>query len=148
MDALAASFEILTEPPPMRLTTLPYGKPREIHPNSDVESLRFSSQGLSLRLALGLGPQDMVDGLDISFADVSAFRYLDELHLQRYWSLNGLVRGYPVLEVQQGGWLDEEVALQQRHFHQREWLVVTGNGCVSVFAASAPEVLPVQWPIG
>lgn len=129
----------------MRLTTLPFGQPREVHPTSDIESLRFSSQGLTLRIALGFGPQDMVEGVDVSFPDASAFRYLDELDLQRYWSSNGFVRGYPVLEVQQGGWFDEEAALQQCDYHRREWLVVTGNGCVSVFAASAPEVAPVQW---
>lgn len=134
--------------PPMPLTTLPCGEPCEMQPGSGIESLRFSSQGLALRIALGLGPQDMVEGLDIAFPDACAIRYLDELDLQRYWRSRGFVRGYPVLEVQQGGWLDEEVVLQQRHYHQREWLVVTGNGCVSVFAASAPDVVPVQWRLG
>jgi hypothetical protein len=88
-----------------------------------------------------------VNGLDISLPDASAFRYLDELDLARYWSSEGFVPGYPVLEVVSGGWCDEEAVLQHYENRRRECLVVTGNGCVSVsvLAPTGPAVEAVEW---
>lgn len=57
----------------------------------------------------------------------------------------GLVHGFHVLEVSAGGWSDEEDQLQGFTTSRREWLVVTGNGCVSVFAHAEPQVHAVTW---
>jgi hypothetical protein len=129
----------------MRLKTLPYSAPAEVHWGSDVESLSFSSRGLNVRIAREINGDGQVRGLDVTFSDASAFRYLDELDLARYWSSEDFVRGYPVLEVHEGGWCDEEAALQQYQNRRREWLLVTGNGCVSVFAPSDPTVRESEW---
>lgn len=129
----------------MRLKTIPYGEPAEVHWGSDVESLNFSQQGLSVRIAREVSNDGVVCGLDISFTDASAFRYLDEVDLARYWSSEGFVRGYPILEVVAGGWCDEEAVLQQYENRRREWLVVTGNGCVSVLATTNPTACTVEW---
>jgi len=129
----------------MRLETRPHGTPSEVHWGSDVESLSFSSKGLTVRLAREVSGEGQVHGLDVSFPDASAFRYLDELDLARYWSSEGFVRGYPVLEVLAGGWCDEEMELQQYENRRREWLVVTGNGCVSVLAPTDPTVKAEEW---
>jgi hypothetical protein len=129
----------------MRLETLPYDVPAEVHWGSDVESLMFSSRGLTVRVVREISMEGQANGLDISFSNASAFRYLDELDLARYWSSEGFVRGYPVLEVVSGGWCDEEAVLQQYENRRREWLVVTGNGCVSVLAPTEPAVEAVEW---
>lgn len=129
----------------MRLKALPYGKPAEVHWGSDVESLSFTSQGLTVRVAREVDRAGRVRGLDVIFPDASAFRYLDELDLARYWSSEGFVRGYPVLEVLEGGWCDEEATLQQYVNRRREWLIVTGGGCVSVLAPTNPAVKAAEW---
>jgi len=129
----------------MRLKTFPFAEPAEVHWGADIERLDFSSQRLSVRIAREVTSDGNVHGMDISFVDASAFRYLDELDLARYWSSEGFVRGYPVLEVVEGGWCDEEATLQQYQNPRREWLIVTGNGCVSVFASTNPTVRAVEW---
>jgi len=129
----------------VRLKTLPFGEPAEVHWGSDIECLDFSSQGLSVRIAREVSSDRNVKGVDVCFVEASAFRYLDELDLARYWTSEGFVRGYPVLEVLAGGWCDEEATLQGYQNSRREWLVVTGNGCVSVFASTNPTVRAVEW---
>lgn len=98
-----------------------------------------------MRVAREVSAAGQVCGLDVSFPDASAFRYLDEVDLARYWSSEDFVRGYPVLEVVGGGWCDEEAALQQYENRRREWLVVTDNGCVSVLAPTGPAIEEAQW---
>jgi hypothetical protein len=58
----------------MSLNTRPYGTPAEVHWRSDVESLKFSSKGLTVRVAREVSLEGQVNGLDISFPDASAFR--------------------------------------------------------------------------
>ncbi len=129
----------------MRLVTQPFGQPLEVHPNSDIESLSYSSKGVLVRVARGFSAAGQIRGLDVSFSDATAFRYLDEADLARYWGSVGFVRGYPVLEVLEGGWSDEEAVLRGYESRRREWLVVTGNGCVSVLAESPPVLEEAEW---
>jgi len=98
-----------------------------------------------VRIAREVSIDRVVKGVDVSFVDASAFRYLDELDLARYWNSESFVRGYPILEVLAGGWCDEEATLQQYKNSRREWLIVTGNGCISVFASTNPTVREVEW---
>ncbi|MDO5654436.1 MAG: hypothetical protein Q4G39_10100 [Brachymonas sp.] len=126
----------------LQLRTLPYGKPAEIHAASDVEHLNFSAQVLDIRIACARKEKGSIQGLDISFSEASAFRCLDESDLARYWRSEGFVRSYPVLE---GGWCDEEAALQGYKNHRREWLVITGNTCVNIFAATNPTIAAADW---
>jgi hypothetical protein len=98
-----------------------------------------------VRIACEISSGGQVRGLDLTFADASAFRYLDEVDLAKYWGSEGFVRGYPILDVQEGGWCDEEATLQQYENRRREWLVITGNGCVSIFAPTAPIVRTIEW---
>lgn len=130
----------------MRLETLPFGPPLDVHHSSDIESLTFSAKRLVVRVARELTSDGKVLGLELTFDDAFAFRYLDEADLARYWGSEGFVRGYPVLEVVRGGWSDEEAVLQGFEQRNREWLVVTGNGCVSVFATTDPTSVEVTWP--
>ncbi len=129
----------------MRLVTHPFGPSLEVHPTSDVESLSYSSKGMVVRVACEVSAEGQIRGLDVSFNDATAFRYLNEVDLARYWRSEGFVRGYPVLEVLEGGWSDEEAALQGYEQRRREWLVVTGNSCVSVLAATHPSLEEAEW---
>jgi hypothetical protein len=129
----------------MRLTTVPFGKPSEVHSLSDVASLNFSAKGLVVRVVRALNAMGRADALDVTFRDASAVRYLDEVDLARYWTSEGFIRQFHVLEVTGGGWSEEENELQGYTQLRREWLVVTGNGCVSVFATDEPQIDSVDW---
>ncbi|MCW7538047.1 hypothetical protein OOT46_09325 [Aquabacterium sp. A7-Y] len=129
----------------LRLKAIPFRAARGVHPISDVTTLRFSEGRLELTLACELRGSGKVVGLEVVFSEASGFRYLDELDLCRYWSSDAFPGDSYVLEVQQGGWADEESGLQGFEHPRREWLVVTGNGCVSVFSKDEPEVRNVSW---
>jgi len=129
----------------MRLRTAPFTPIVGLHSGSDVESVSFDGAGLVINVAREINESDQVKGIEIVFAKASSFRYLDESDLARYWVSDGFQRGSLVLEVLEGGWSDEESQLQGYDSQRREWLVVTGNGCVSVFCSVAPEVRDVSW---
>lgn len=129
----------------MSLKTVPVGRSSEVHWGSDVATLSFSESNLVVRVASTLDAAGLVHGLDVIFSDASAVRYLDELDLARYWTSEGFVRRFHVLEVTEGGWAHEEAQLQGYSTPRREWLVVTGNGCVSVFAPTEPKVNAISW---
>jgi hypothetical protein len=124
----------------MRLRTRPVSAAQEVHWGSDVSSLSFDARGLVVVVAREPLPTGQVKGLRISFPGASALRYLDESELTRYWTSEQFTHGHHVLEVERGGWLDEECQLEGYEFSRREWLIVTGNGCVSVFSSTEPQV--------
>jgi hypothetical protein len=130
----------------MQIQTTPFGESHDVHWGSDIESLNFSSEGLSIRIACAISPTKQVEGLEIHFSCATGFRYLDELDLARYWPSPSFSRGAHVLEVTSDGWSDEENSLQGFITKRKEWLIVTGNGCVSVFSTSEPTSRSVSWP--
>lgn len=129
----------------MRLKTAPFTPIVGIDGGSDIESVSFDGAGLVIKVAREIDDSDQVKGMEIVFAKKSSFRYLDEGDLARYWVSDGFQRGSLVLEVLEGGWSYEENQLQGYDSQRREWLIVTGNGCVSVFCSVAPEVRDVSW---
>ncbi len=78
----------------MAIKTIPFGKPLDVHLVSDVESLSFSGGGLAIRVARKFDQNGEVLGLEVLFESVSAFRYLDEVDLVRYWSSEEFLRGF------------------------------------------------------
>lgn len=124
----------------MRLKTKPFSAAQEVHWGSDVSSLSFDAGGLVIVVAREPLPPGKIRGLRITFTGASALRYLDESELTRYWTSEEFKRGHHVLEVESGGWLGEECQLEGYEFSRREWLIVTGNGCVSVFSSAEPQV--------
>ena len=118
---------------------------REVHWGSDVESAHFANGSLVVRIAREIEEATRIRGIEISFSEVSAFRYLDEFDLARYWTSKTFVRGNHVLEITEGGWSDEENALQGFNSTRREWLVVTGNACMSVFSTVEPKIHELSW---
>jgi hypothetical protein len=78
----------------------------------------------------------------------SGFRLVDEMDLARYWLSRTFVGGSHVLEVKNGGWSTEEDVLQSFETERREWLVVSGNSCVSVFCSRKPELMDISWKCG
>ena len=127
-------------PSPMHLTTQPFGAKQGVLDNSDVASLNFDGSELSIVVAREVLPDGRVHALRILFKDARQFRYLDEADLARYWTSEHFHRGYHVLEVQSGGWRDEESQSRGYELRAKEWLVVTGNGCVSIFSLLPPEI--------
>jgi len=112
---------------------------------SDVEAVDYRDGTLVVLVACSLGEGGTVYGLRVTFAQPGGFRLLDELDLQRYWTAGDRPRGSHVLEVTAGGWGAEEGTLQGFDTACREWLIVTGNACVSVFCADEPAVAETEW---
>jgi len=86
-----------------------------------------------------------VSGIKVTFPRVTGFRLLDELDLARYWIAKDFPSGSHVLEVKGGGWSSEEDMFQTFETARREWLVVSGNACVSVFCRAEPKITELNW---
>lgn len=125
----------------------PFGQGQPVHWASDVDSLTFNEAGLFIRIGSHV-VDDNVQGFDVIFHDASAFRLLDEVDLAQYWVSAHFPRNFHVIEVEEGGWLDEESLLRGYVNPRREWLVVTGNTCVSVFCSTDPSVESASWRQG
>lgn len=122
----------------MQLRTIPFSAAGDVDATSDIQSVEFKSGKLIVAIAKKLQPAGKVAGAVVKFPAVQGFRFLDEADLARYWTSGGFVRGYHVLRVEEGGWTAEENDLEGYSFQRSEWLVVTGNGCLSVFAQEPP----------
>ncbi len=129
----------------MQLKSSAFSAAEEVHWGSDIESIHFDANGLVVVVAREPMPNGQVRGLQVKFEQATAFRYLDEVEIATYWMSTGFVSGHHVLEVSEGGWSDEEAARKGYETQQREWLVVTGNGCISVFSAVEPVVATVVY---
>ena len=129
----------------MAIETQPFFSTNMVHDMSDVESLNYADGNLTVIVARSRGGDGIVRGLEVHFTRPTGFRLLDELDLARYWMSDGFARGSYVLEVKKGGWSAEEDTLQSFEIVRREWLVITGNACVSVFCSCAPDVTDVSW---
>jgi len=114
---------------------------------SDVESLEYIAGNVKVVVACSLNDLGNVNGIEVIFPKATGFRLLDELDLARYWLSNDFPRGCHVLKVDSGGWSDEENKLQGFETKRCEWLVVTGNACVSIFCESEPEIKNVTWKL-
>jgi hypothetical protein len=130
----------------MHLKATPFSSPQEVAFTSDIPKVIFDEGKLLVTVARALDDVGNVTGIEVVFTESTAFRFLDELDLARYWISNDRPKGFHVLEVQSGGWADEESQLQGYDRPRREWLVVSGNGCVSVFSANEPSIQERRWP--
>lgn len=128
----------------MTIETRPFSPTNGIQWGSDVESLQYLGDNLAITLACS-AEDGIVQGLKVNFSQPTGFRLLDELSLARYWVSGGFSRGSHVLEVKKGGWSTEEDVLQSFETERREWLVVSGNACVSVFCLHEPELQDLSW---
>ena len=82
----------------MPLKTIPFGPPSAVHYGSDVAGVIFSGKYLLVQVACDIDATGLVHGLAVVFSDASAFRYLDEMDLARYWGSDGFVHGFHVLK--------------------------------------------------
>jgi hypothetical protein len=130
----------------MPIKSRPFSLAQEVHWGSDVARVNLYSGELKIWVARCRRPDGQVDGLLVSFKHAPEFRYLDEVTLATWWMADGFVRDHHVLEITDGGWREELRALQGYEQARREWLVVTGNGCVSVISDEPPALQDVLWP--
>jgi hypothetical protein len=131
----------------MTLNAFAYLPANGVEPCSDIESAQYENGAFVVVLACSLDESRNVEGISLTFPNVTGFRLLDELDLARYWLSNDFARGSYLLEVTDGGWAAEETELQGYKRPRREWLAVTGNACVSVFSTSEPEISPLSWSL-
>ena len=109
---------------------------------ADIHSVSYDGH-LSIRV---LRNRNGEDGIEVTFSQVDGFRLLDEVALAEYWIAGVFPSGYPVLEVFDGGWAKEENARLGYTEQQREWIIVTGGACVSVFSKHEPKIRDGIWP--
>jgi hypothetical protein len=117
------------------IETIPFSPRVAVPPTTDIAFVNFDGRILTVDVGLSMNPDGQIQALRVRFDWAGGFRYLDESHLIRYFNSKGFVRGHHVLEVLSGGWAAEQSSLEGRDLSTREWLIVTGNGCVSVFGA-------------
>jgi len=132
----------------MQIETKPFAPTNGVRFESDVESLCYLEGNLDVILACSKSKEGIIQGLKVHFVRPSGFRFLDEVDLARYWMSKSFARGSHVLEVKAGGWSAEEDVLQSFETKRREWLVVSGNACVSVFCLLEPELKDISWKEG
>lgn len=117
-----------------------------IESNSNIHSLEYMNGDLIVVVMSSLDWNGHASGIRLTFPGLlGGFRLLDELELMRYMTSAEFPGGCHLLEVTEGGWKEEEDALQGLEKERREWLVVAGNACVSVFCSDAPEVVYLCW---
>lgn len=124
----------------MPIRTVPIAPALAVPSESDIASVRFNGQSLSIAVAREPLEGDRFRGLRVTFQSVQGFRFLDESDLAQYWVAPGFVHGHHVLLVTSGGWGAEEDLRQGLEVRRREWLVVTGNLCLNVFASEDPQI--------
>lgn len=134
----------MTEPI-KQLKSLAFSAREEVHLGSDIESVHFDVNGLTVVVAREHTSDGRIQGLQVRFERTAGFRFLDELEIARYWTSKGFISGHHVLEILEGGWSEEESAFQGYVTQRREWLVVTGNGCINVFSRHEPVIEPVVY---
>ncbi|WP_139347181.1 hypothetical protein [Herbaspirillum sp. VT-16-41] len=114
--------------------------------NSDISSVTLNDQGYLVVILACFKSENTVSGLRISFPPpIEGFRLLDELALHRYVRSKEFPHGSHLIEVLEGGWLSEECELQELELEMREWMVVSGNGCLSVFCSGVPQCSKINW---
>ena len=126
----------------MQLETQPFDTPTTVDHGSDIAEVHFIGGRLEILVASSPAGEQRFNGLRISFPKACEFRMLDEANLARYWESPGFRRGHHVLSVTSGGWRAEESSLQGfQPSHGNEWLIVTGNRCISVLSPDAPQLV-------
>ncbi|MDF3822612.1 hypothetical protein P3G55_22110 [Leptospira sp. 96542] len=126
----------------MQLETQPFDASTTIDHGSDIAEVHFVGGHLEVVVASSSIGEGRFKGLRITFPKASGFRMLDEGDLARYWASPGFRPGHHVLSVVSGGWRAEESTLQGFARNEGdEWLIVTGNRCLSVVSSNAPQVL-------
>lgn len=126
----------------MLIETQPFDAPTIIDHGSDIAEVHFVGGRLEVVVASSPIGEGRFKGLRIEFSKACDFRMLDEADLARYWTSSGFRRGHHVLSVVGGGWRAEESTLQGiPRGEGNEWLIVTGNRCLSVLSSNAPLVL-------
>jgi hypothetical protein len=126
---------------------IPFSAAKVVQTNSDIKSLQFDGCELIVVVGCDVKSSGIVEGIEVRFSDVAGLRYLDEVDLVRYWTSTEFPRGHYVIEVVEGGWSQEESDLQGYTSRRREWLIVTGNGCVSVFSINNPLISNVEYEV-
>ena len=105
---------------------------------ADIFELIYNDTGLRVRVELEPG------GTIVHFPDATGFRLLDEGDLLEFWPLPGAKGMGWVFEVLGGGWLELESTrsgfLSKSVAGMKEYLVVTGSDCLSVFSFGPPTL--------
>ncbi|QDQ25498.1 hypothetical protein FNU76_03520 [Chitinimonas arctica] len=128
----------------MHIDAQPYSKAQAIHFGSDIHSVEWQDGQLQVLVAREILASKQISGLLIQFECATGFRLLDELDLARYWSATNFPLGHHVLKINGGGWSAEENNLQGFDTGRTEWLIVTGNGCMSIFSQGDPKIENVE----
>lgn len=130
----------------VQIETQPFDTRATVDHVSDVAEVHFAAGRLDILVASSPAGEERFNGLRGAFPEACGFRVLDEADLARYWASPGFRHGHHVLSVVSGGWRTEESTLQGLLRNEgNEWLIVTGNRCVSVLSSDAPQVVAAEF---
>ena len=109
---------------------------------SCVCDVQWNAAGLSIYLEIYTHDSEECANYEVRFEHDRGFFVLDDADLPSWLRFPALASGHLLYEVAAGGWLrlqpDQSLAVASAQC--REWLVATGNECVSVFSASMPSI--------
>lgn len=125
----------------MSIELIPFDSEAHLQSTSDISCVNFDGRKLAVLVAQTAASAGRFNGAKFTFDWVSGFRFLDESDLLRYWRSDGYRGGHHLYSVVDGGWAKEEFNLEGVIEKRREWLIVTCNGYMNVFAHDAPEIL-------
>jgi hypothetical protein len=113
---------------------------------SCVYDVRWSAAGLFVFVETYPPDSTKCVNYEIYFGDDRGFFVLDDADLPSSLKFPRLASGHVLYEVSAGGWLQSRPlqSLSVASTQCREWLVATGNECVSVFAERAPTIRRLQ----
>lgn len=104
----------------------------------DIENINLSQDKLTLTLSSSEGT------ITVELNNLEGFRVLDERDLTEFWSVLSLEDGF-IFQIIEGGWFSleekrEGFLLKYDEEKQTEYLIISENLCVSVFANDEPSV--------
>ena len=129
----------------MRINTKHHGKEYD-RSNSCVLEVRYSVVGLYIIVEAYPVADETPLHVEYFFSVDRGFRLLDEGDLGLYWKSGAFASNYLLFEVESGGWLTPQESgcnfpqVTSAMPEYREWVIVTANECVSVFAPKPPSV--------
>jgi hypothetical protein len=107
--------------------------------NPQILSIYYNSSELFINYLAN--PTHIVE---IKFQDIKGFKCLDEGDLTSYWDNEVLIKNW-IVEILEGGWKDAEISknnfvVSNQDEQIREFFIMGGDDCITVFAYDEPEI--------
>ncbi len=125
----------------MKIKAKPYGKKYRLDQQSDIFELSFGATGLHL-IVIAATTMFTDVYIDIHFADVIGFQYLDERDFDKFFESKDINSNHHIYKILSGGWLNGDFLKESilSELEPLEWFIKTTNGCMSVLSSDEPII--------